>query len=182
MSKSTPITQLPMGNEAASMFVNDQQRQMVQQAQNAQQGFAQPQSSQMSSDVAEDDDAMLKEVFNSINGEAAKRQSNPGYNLEQPLPAPPSARVPEMLPYPNYYLPAPQNAVTNAYSILPSIADAQQVLTTAGVIFGISMLPVAVFLSKYLPLDRIPNGELALKALLAAVVLMVIRRYAQESS
>lgn len=140
------------------MFVNEQQRNRVQQAQQAQQGFSQPQSSQMSPEVAEDDDAMLKEVFNSINGPV---------NTAPPISVPPIATYEPS----NYYAPPAQKYQTN--TMMPSVAETQNLFLTAGLFFGVSLLPIA---GRYGYLDKIPNGDLAFKALLAAGVLLLIRR------
>jgi hypothetical protein len=165
--KSTPISQLPMATDGPSaMFVNDQQRHLVQQAQQAQQVFAQPQSSQISSDVVNEDEAMLQEVFNSLNNVPATPAA------PAPLPAvapsmPASAPMPILAAAP--YAPSPSP------SWLPSSADVQRVMFTAGIIFGVGLLPLA-FLGAYLPLHRVPNGELGFKALVAAVLLFFVQQ------
>lgn len=67
MNKSTPLNQLPaMGGQ--NTFVNDQQRHMVMQAQNAVNALPMPQNTQMSSELPNDDDATIQEVLNQIHG------------------------------------------------------------------------------------------------------------------
>lgn len=66
MSKSTPLTQLP-ATQQPHQFVNEQQKHMVTQAQQATQSFALPQNTQSSNDVHVDDDATIQEVLNELN-------------------------------------------------------------------------------------------------------------------
>jgi len=67
MNKSTPLTQLPtMGGH--NVFVNDQQRQMVMQAQNSVNAIPIPQNTQLPVDGGNEDDATIQEVLNQING------------------------------------------------------------------------------------------------------------------
>lgn len=67
MNKSTPLNQLPAMN-GQNTFINDQQRQMVMQAQNAVNALPMPQNTQMSSELSNDDDATIQEVLNQIHG------------------------------------------------------------------------------------------------------------------
>lgn len=65
MSKSTPINQLPQ-NIIDDGLINDQQRNIVNQAQNAIQNSVMPQNTSGNSDIINDDDATIQEVLNSI--------------------------------------------------------------------------------------------------------------------
>jgi hypothetical protein len=65
MSKSTPIDQLPQ-NILDDGIINDQQRNIVNQAQNAIQNSIMPQNTSGNSDIINDDDATIQEVLNSI--------------------------------------------------------------------------------------------------------------------
>lgn len=67
MNKSTPLNQLPVMN-GQNTFINDQQRQMVMQAQSAVNALPMPQNTQMSSELGNDDDATIQEVLNQIHG------------------------------------------------------------------------------------------------------------------
>ena len=66
MNKSTPLSQLP-STPSQGNFVNDQQRQMITQAQQAIQTSTFPQNTQISSDIVNDDDPTIQEVLNQFN-------------------------------------------------------------------------------------------------------------------
>lgn len=165
-----------MANDASAMFVNDQQRHLVQQAQQAQQVFAQPQSSQMSSDVNEDE-AMLQEVFNSLNN-AGPPQQQPTPTVHHSAPQPQAAPPPvPQLATPTLMTPVQAPAPAAQWWWWPpgaSSVDVQHVLLSAGIIFGVGLLPLA-FVGTYVPLHRVPHGDLVLKALIAALVLHFVR-------
>lgn len=65
MNKSTPLSQLPSGNSPS--FVSDQQRQYITQAQQAIGNSPIPQNTQISSDIINDDDAVVQDILNQIN-------------------------------------------------------------------------------------------------------------------
>lgn len=66
MTKSTPLTQLPSINTQQG-FVNEQQRQMVLQAQNAVNAIPPPQNTQIQLDGTNEDDMTIQEVLNQIH-------------------------------------------------------------------------------------------------------------------
>jgi hypothetical protein len=66
MSKSTPLTQLPSMNSQQG-FVNEQQRQMVMQAQSAVNAIPMPQNTQVQMDGNNEDDMTIQEVLNQIH-------------------------------------------------------------------------------------------------------------------
>lgn len=66
MTKSTPLNQLPSMNTQHS-FVNDQQRQMVLQAQHAVNALPMPQNTQIQLDSNNEDDVTIQEVLNQIH-------------------------------------------------------------------------------------------------------------------
>lgn len=66
MNKSTPLSQLPSSNTQPG-FVNDQQRQFITQAQQAVSNSPIPQNTQASSDIINDDDAIVQDILNQIN-------------------------------------------------------------------------------------------------------------------
>lgn len=67
MNKSTPLNQLPsVGGQ--NVFVNEQQRQMVMQAQSAVNAIPIPQNTQIAVDGGNEDDATIQEVLNQIHG------------------------------------------------------------------------------------------------------------------
>ena len=76
MNRSTPISTLQANANPAS-FVNDQQRQIVMQAQQAINNMTLPQNTQLNQnlDIA-DDDATIQEVLNQINVGSSGSQAN----------------------------------------------------------------------------------------------------------
>ena len=82
MNKSTPLNQLPNNPMMQTAFVNEQQRQMVTNAQQAVGSIQMPQNSQMQPDIT-DDDAEIQEALNDVHAQ-----------LQQPPPRPPSMMAP----------------------------------------------------------------------------------------
>lgn len=66
MTKSTPLTQLPSMNTQQG-FINEQQRQMVLQAQHAVNAIPPPQNTQIQLDGNNEDDITIQEVLNQIH-------------------------------------------------------------------------------------------------------------------
>lgn len=80
MNKSTPLNQLPnVGGQ--NVFVNEQQRQMVMQAQNAVGAIPIPQNTQLSVDGGNEDDATIQEVLNQIHNGGTGGMSADDINL-----------------------------------------------------------------------------------------------------
>lgn len=65
MNKSTPINQLPINPMMQNSFVNEPQRQMVTNAQQAIGNHNMPQNTQVANDI--DDDIEIKEALNDVN-------------------------------------------------------------------------------------------------------------------
>lgn len=97
MNKSTPLNQLPVMN-GQNTFINDQQRQMVMQAQNAVNALPMPQNTQMSADLPNDDDATIQEVLNQIHGGGTGGGSHSMEGMDTPSMSAPSASIPVMPP------------------------------------------------------------------------------------
>ncbi len=74
MNKSTPISQLPGGNPNP-VFVNEQQRQFITQAQQAISNTTMPQNTQASSDIVNDDDMVVQDILNQINSSTGDSQN-----------------------------------------------------------------------------------------------------------
>jgi hypothetical protein len=90
MNKSTPLNQLPSIN-AQHGFVNDQQRQMVMQAQHAVNALPMPQNTQHSVDATTEDDATIQEVLNQIHasgngGNSDENIMNSMMGMDSPVP------------------------------------------------------------------------------------------------
>jgi hypothetical protein len=66
MNKSTPLNQLPSAASSTS-FINEQQKQIITNAQAAIQNMNLPQNTQASSDIMNDEDPTIQELLNQIN-------------------------------------------------------------------------------------------------------------------
>lgn len=75
MNKSTPLAQLPNTNTMQNQtFVTDQQRQYINQAQNAISNSHMPQNTQISADIINDDDIVVQDILNQINANTDNSQ------------------------------------------------------------------------------------------------------------
>lgn len=87
MNKSTPINQLPAVQQQ-NMFVNDQQRNMVTQAQQAISNSTIPQNTQLPADVINEDDATIQDMLNNLSSQQDSVSSHgnmpPQYNPQIP--------------------------------------------------------------------------------------------------
>jgi hypothetical protein len=199
MSKSTPIAQLPMGppptqpmtapsREGTNNFINDQQRNLVQQAQQAQQNFSMPQNSQLSADVGNDDDATFQEVLNHLNSDT----------IQQPrvVSAPLSQQAPQhMMHNQNFLQNAPQGGVYypeypqgfDPTQMMPQgsygdkftgvFSDAKSAFFIAAIVFVVLLIPIGSFIGKYIPLDKIPHSYSIVQAILIGFSITLINKY-----
>lgn len=111
MSRSTPIHNLPQNS-----FVNDQQRQIVMQAQQAITNMQLPQNTQLTPasqnnfDISNEDDAAIQEVLNQIQATTTTPTNNSEQmqaHIQQQMPS-----VPTMPPQPTPYQNQTQNQQT----------------------------------------------------------------------
>jgi hypothetical protein len=78
---------------------------------------------------------------------------------------------------------APQQMVQMAPAPAPlsppwfDMNDLKASVLIAGIVFAIVATPFASFLSKYFPLDKLPYSDTMIKSLVAAVVLVLTRKY-----
>lgn len=85
MNKSTPLNQLP-ATGGQNVFINEQQRQMVMQAQSAVNAIPIPQNTQISVDGGNEDDATIQEVLNQIHGgEGHGGHGGHGGGVDEPM-------------------------------------------------------------------------------------------------
>lgn len=120
MNKSTPISQLPASMQTGNgNFINEQQKQMITQAQQAISTMSMPQSSH-NLDIASEDDATIQEVLNQIN-----RPSSPQPQVSIPPPQepvmhspPPQVFMPQQVPFQQYAPPPPQIDLQSLYGLL----------------------------------------------------------------
>lgn len=206
MNKSTPLSQLPNSLPQTS-FVNEQQKQMVTNAQNAIQTMHLPQNTQVSSDISTDDDATIQEVLNQINmsstnlaQQVQQQQAPPNImqmqqqqQMQMPPMQPPPMNVPMDLSYvsqPNIdqlmmqmqqqpvQLPQKQSP-SNSFELFINFFadDLKMALLVFVVVIVVHFVPLSSILNKYIAIDKIPYHDVILKALLAAVAVIVVHKF-----
>jgi hypothetical protein len=207
MNKSTPINQLPAMNNQGN-FVNDQQRQMVMQAQSAVNALPMPQNTQVSSDMMNDDDATIQEVLNQINGGNGAQEADNGVMRQpvmtpqimtqqvtpqmvvQPLmaqgpPQPTFDQYQQMNAFVGQFPPQPQPLVdplqnSQDSSIVGFVSSIAEDIKFGAFIFilfiVVHFIPIDKFLMRYFALDKIPYYDIILKALVAFVAVVLLRK------
>jgi hypothetical protein len=113
MNRSTPINNLQQGS-----FVNDQQRQIVMQAQQAITNMQLPQNTQLTPvsqpnfDISNEDDAAIQEVLNQIQGTTSSHANNGDQTSNTQVHTPQMTSIPTMPSQPIPY----QNSIQNQQS------------------------------------------------------------------
>lgn len=183
MNKSTPLSQLP--GAAPQMiqqpFLNEQHKQMVNNAQAAIQNVSLPQNTQISADIANDDDATIQEVLNQINSSGSSiPQSAPTQeyipNIQQQYQQP----LQQQLQYPTL-LEQPIKPITNnSIDVLLNVfADDIKIAILVMVAFVVvNFIPITSILGRYVAIEKIPYHDILLKAMLAATIVLIIKRIA----
>ena len=178
MSKSTPISQLPIAPQQQQMFVNDQQRQMVNQAQQAQQNFQMPQNTS-TSEVQEDESAVL-EVLS---------QLNTSVQAAVPLPPPPPPQVQQMQPqlaemWRDAYAAAmpeqvemPEQKSTSSIVPFMNNNDLMLAIYVVVAVILVNFIPIDRAIGRYVAIDKIPFSDLMIKALLAGVLVLLMKHF-----
>lgn len=220
MNKSTPINQLPMSN-GQNTFVNEQQRQMVLQAQNAINNLPLPQNTQQTPDIVSEDDATIQDVLNQINGGSGNHEGengpmgmnmNMGHTLQQPA-MPPQVMTPQMTPqmmsapimqqppqptfdpymmgmgngFMGQFPPQPQVPVPaqskeaesdgSFLSFMSNIAEDVKLAAFVFVLFiAVNFVPAEKFLSRYFAIDKIPYYDIIVKALIAFIAVILLKK------
>jgi Fe2+ transport system protein B len=229
MNKSTPLSQLPPHS-----FVNDQQRNMVMQAQNAIGSLPMPQNTQQttmppaqSNDTNNDDDATIQEVLNQIHGNMtdtdniAMPEIDGGNVVKHPM-MPPQLMTQnnqhaqyiqqqpshmQMLDNQQQQLQQLQqlqglqqiqqlqqlqqlqqqvqsetdNDTHSFTSFMKSIAEDIKFGAFVFVLFiAVHFVPVDKLLTRYFALEKIPHYDIVLKALVAFVVVVILRKSLQN--
>lgn len=199
MNKSTPISQLPSAAPHPT-FVNEQQKQMITNAQNAIQNIGMPQNTQIPTDIANDDDTTIQEVLNQINNSTApppqppppshqeqmyiqqqyqqqlQQQLQQGAGFQQP---PQQAIDPMILQgLLNQAAPvAAASASSNVEMFFQMFGDDVKVAVLVMTMYIlVHFVPLGSFLARYFAVDRIPYHDVLLKALLAALLVIVAKK------
>jgi hypothetical protein len=197
MNKSTPISQLPNTQN----FVNDQQRSMVTQAQQAIQNSTFPQNTQLSPDITNDDDPTIQEVLNQFNNNdqsqlLAQAQAQAQAQLLAQAQAQSQAQMQMQA--------QAQDQANQLYSQMQAQAQVQnniipQIIPPSSTILGgyitnftndiklviaifilyivIEFLPIETVLGKYIAIDKIPYHKVLLRALLFAGLFIVLKKF-----
>lgn len=213
MNKSTPINQLPIGGGANPSFVNEQQKQMITQAQQAIGSMNLPQNTQIS-DIATEDDATIQEVLNQINSngtgggqqqmpqqmmpqeipvqqlaamqQAAYQQQQQSYNQQAYPPSYASQQVQQIDLTPLYAMqqaamsaPPPSTGVVSSLDQFVSMfaEDIKIALLVFTAVVIAHFVPLESFLGKYFAIDKIPYHNVFLRALTAAVLVLLAKRF-----
>lgn len=192
MNKSTPLSQLPNAAQQQTSFVNDQQKQMVTNAQAAVQNINMPQNTQIPPEIINDDDATIQEVLNQINSQKGGNNNLPPPSMQHHMEmmtqqAPPqmmdmSMMMPPSSAYqPTYYPPQPQMIPSSTGSsielFLQFFADDIKLATLIFAVFvGVHFLPIGSMLSRYVAIDKIPYHDLLLKGIVATVIVIVVKK------
>lgn len=203
MNKSTPISQLPNINSQGS-FINDQQRQMITQAQNAIQNSTLPQNTQLSSDIINDDDPTIQEVLSQFNGSKQDMPSNPNINYvqqnhlqQQQLLAQIQAQQQAQQAQQNYIenmtqMSMPMNQIvptgssisTEVFSnyMISITDDLKLVVLVFAIYIVVNFIPIENVISRYVALDKIPYNNIIIKAFFAAIIFMFLKKLILKST
>jgi len=230
MNKSTPLAQLPNTNSNPMQnqtFVTDQQRQYINQAQNAISNSHMPQNTQLSADIINDDDIVVQDILNQIN--ASTDNSSQQHNQQsgnEPTPQqiqqinqqimmqqlaaqqqqqnmiasqqqqqngnngmfiPPPSQQQAMLlsqlnslggnPYDNII----QNSHPTEFKdyLLLFADDLKLASLVFIVVILVHFVPLDKFLSRYFAIDKIPYHEVLLRAIMAALLIIIIKKLAK---
>ena len=191
MNKSTPISQLPSAMQAQNTFVNDQQKQMIQNAQQAIQNINLPQNTQIQQDIVNDDDATIQEVLNHINSSQQQQQQ------VHHVPPPPTTHS---IPDTNYQMDqqmmiqnlmnqnmmnqmqqpslSHQVGMSNIDMFFHMFADDIKIALLILTLFIlVNFIPVGSILGRYIAVDKIPYHDIILKGLLCAVMFILTKKF-----
>ena len=198
MNKSTPISQLPSQAAAQNTFVSEQQKQMITQAQNAVQNMTLPQNTQ-STDILNDDDATIQEVLNQVGS-----ISSPPLMEAMSMPIPPQQQ--QMPPMMNQMqmqqqmqqqmqggidpmlfnsmmssqMQQPQPSMgmgRNIEQFVSAFADDIKLASLVFIVYvAVNFAPIDKVIGRYIALDKIPYHDVLLKALVATVVVVFVKK------
>lgn len=201
MNKSTPIAQLPSMNQQGS-FINDQQRQMITNAQAAIQQSTMPQNTQLSSDIINDDDPAIQEVlsqFNGGGGPSSKQEHMQNMSMVQQNHMQQQQMMAQLQAQQNYMenmsqmnhmvqpqmtAPIPQivpgSSAISTEALKDYMVDISDDLTLTGLVLGlfvvVHFIPIENVITRYISLDKIPYHSIIIKGLFAAILFFFIKK------
>jgi hypothetical protein len=200
MQKSTPINQLPSQiNASQNTFVNDQQRQMIMQAQQAIGNSTMPQNTQIANEIINEDDSVIQDMLNNLGSpDMMVQQQQQHQQQQQQLDAMQQEEIMKRLAANNMninnlynqnaYVPAssPQYAAPSNAFVQPVGLSKQftslfsSELKIVGVVFFvvliIQLVPFHQYVSKYIAIDKVPYYDVIFKAILAALLVAIVKK------
>jgi uncharacterized membrane protein len=186
------------------MFITDQQKNMVANQQAAVGTMSLPQNTQ-GNDMLAEDESTIQEVLNSINASQTMQPSNqlpqqqqvqqPQFQNTIPQSQPTMDQIdalmmqnmmqninsnnfgmPSAVPLANF-----QNSSNSVEMFVNMFADDIKLAVMVGVVFiAVNFVPITSFLGKYVNIEKIPYHDIILKAVLAAVVVIAIKKIMQN--
>lgn len=214
MNKSTPIAQLPSNNNnmQTQNFVTDQQRQYINQAQNAISNSHMPQNTQLSADIINDDDVVVQDILNQINASTDSSNQNE-VNNQQMQQMQQQMMIQQMAQQQNMAQP---QQINNGYQSGPSQSQQAMLLAQMGgyggggnpydniiqnvpptefkdylvhfaddlklaslvffIVIIVHFIPLDKLLSRYFAIDKLPYHEILLRAIMAALFVIIIKK------
>jgi len=210
MNKSTPIAQLPSNNNnmQTQNFVTDQQRQYINQAQNAISNSHMPQNTQLSADIINDDDVVVQDILNQINAATDSSNQNEVNNQQMQQ----QMMIQQMAQQQNIAQP---QQINNGYQSGPSQSQQAMLLAQMGgygggnpydniiqnvpptefkdylvhfaddlklaslvffIVIIVHFIPLDKLLSRYFAIDKLPYHEILLRAIMAALFVIIIKK------
>ena len=202
MNKSTPLSQLPSNLQNQNTFVNDQQKQMITNAQQAIQTVNLPQNTQVHQDMMNDDDATIQEVLNHINAsqQPAQQPTQQHFNspqmqmpqqmdIQQQLYQQPQQQMDQYIMQ-NMMNPNMMNMNTssshntllghssNIDMFFHIFADDIKVAILIVSLFVlVNFIPVGATLGRYIAVDKIPYHDVILKGVLCAILFLLTKKF-----
>lgn len=192
MNKSTPINQLPNQLPNQNTFVNDQQRQMITQAQQAINNSTMPQNTQLPSDMLTEDDSVIQDMLNNLNT-SEQQQQIPSMSQQEEI-----MRLAAMnnlninnLPQaqfnnpvfgmqPQYNMQQPQQPVQNHSNYVQQLTqlfsnDFKLIAIVIAVVLIVQFVPFHTYIGKYIAIDKIPYNDIILRAIIAGGLVIVLK-------
>jgi hypothetical protein len=198
MNKSTPINQLPLQQNPQNLFVNDQQRQIITQAQQAINNSTMPQNTQLSNEIISDDDNAIQDMLNNLNSSSQQpdlqyiqqqqqlQQQQDEYlarisamnnlNINQ-FAASPASQVysNNLLLQQQQHVPKTTEGFVNQFTQL--LTDDFKL---AGIVFlvviVVQFIPFHKYISKYIAIDKIPYHDVIFKGIMASLLVIIVNK------
>jgi len=186
MSKSTPISQLP-GQSHEQYIENNSQMRVVQALQNS----PPPPQNTQAPDI-NDDDLVVQDILNSMaeptvpstmtydpNNLSNYRPKSNDFGEMLSMPPQPTTNADLMIANLAQRQAAMENLSFRHY-ITVFASDIKLACIAFFVVIAVHFIPFEKYLSKYIAVDRIPHHEIVIRALIAAVSVIAIKRFVMK--